>query len=234
MASQEKISVHSLADLKNTSDDAIPAYLNSLKFKQSHTLTDVRLGLGYTAFSICAACFYWDYKLGFESTKQYTAFAVLLYTILNGILTFWMWGVEKGTVYTGTSPSGEKVTISTSTVKHKPTYHITVQITGKDGKAKKDIRISRPFAQWFDAKGSFVSKPFQQMFASNVEAVGMLDQKNIVRGTDEGKKVVTVAPSTASLDEKWASLLAESQPGVTGVSLDDQAPTKRTKGKKKA
>merc|ERR1711939_65250 len=53
--SQEKISVHSLADLKNTSDDAIPAYLNSLSFKQSHTLTDTRLALGYSAFLICAA-----------------------------------------------------------------------------------------------------------------------------------------------------------------------------------
>ncbi len=72
--SQEKISVYNIAgawparanqtpcakkpkeltrkgwpDLKNTSDDAIPNYLNSLKIKQSHYLTDVRLALGYSA-----------------------------------------------------------------------------------------------------------------------------------------------------------------------------------------
>lgn len=58
---------------------------------------------------VAGACFLWDYKLGFESTKYYTAAAVALYTILNGALTLWIWGVEKGNIYVGTSPSGEKV-----------------------------------------------------------------------------------------------------------------------------
>jgi hypothetical protein len=96
-------------DLKNTSDDAIPNYLNSLSFKQSHTLGDVRLALGYSAFAICAACFCWDYKLGFEDTKYYSAAAVALYTLLNGALTLWVWLVEGGTVYVGTSKAGDKV-----------------------------------------------------------------------------------------------------------------------------
>lgn len=97
------------ADLKNTSDDAIPNYLNSLKFKQSHTLTDVRLGLGYSAFLIAAACFLWDYKFGFESTKYYTAGAVIVYSILNSALTLWIWLKEKGIIYVGTAPNGETV-----------------------------------------------------------------------------------------------------------------------------
>lgn len=98
-----------MSDLKNTSDDALPNYLNSLKFKQSHFLTDVRLALGYGAFAIAAACFGWDYKFGFENTKYYTAAAVAIYTLLNGFLTFWTSTVEKGTVYQGTAPSGERV-----------------------------------------------------------------------------------------------------------------------------
>lgn len=96
-------------DLKNTSDDAIPNYLNSLKFTQSHTLTDVRLALGYSAFFLAAACFAWDYYLGWDNTKLYTAIAVGVYTLLNGALTGWIMFVEKGVVYEGTSPSGEKV-----------------------------------------------------------------------------------------------------------------------------
>ncbi|CRJ85632.1 hypothetical protein BN1723_000003, partial [Verticillium longisporum] len=72
MSSEERITVHNLADLKNTSDDAIPNYLNSLKFTQSHTLVDIRLALGYTAFAIAGACFAWDYKFGFDATKQYS------------------------------------------------------------------------------------------------------------------------------------------------------------------
>lgn len=100
-------SVH--ADLKNTSDDTIPVYLNSLKFKQSHRLTDVRLALGYSALIVAGACFAWDYKLGFDSTKYYTAAAVALYTVLNTALTLWIWKKEKGVVYVGTAPSGETV-----------------------------------------------------------------------------------------------------------------------------
>jgi signal peptidase complex subunit 2 len=83
--------------------------LNSLKFKQSHFLADVRLAIGYGAFLVAAACFLWDYKLGFEGTKYYTAAAVAVYTVLNGLLTLWIWGKEKSIVYVGTTPSGEKV-----------------------------------------------------------------------------------------------------------------------------
>jgi len=97
------------ADLKNTSDDTIPVYLNSLKFKQSHYLTDVRLALGYSALVIAGACFAWDYKFGFDNTKYYTAAAVAVYTVVNSALTLWTWKREKGIVYVGTAPSGETV-----------------------------------------------------------------------------------------------------------------------------
>lgn len=96
-------------DLKNTSDDAIPNYLNSLKFKQNFSRVDTRLALGYSAFAIAAACFGWDYKFGFENTKYYTAAAVAVYAVLNTILTIWVAFVEKGIVYEGVAPSGDKV-----------------------------------------------------------------------------------------------------------------------------
>ena len=88
-------------DLKNTTDDALPNYLNSLKFKQSHTLTDVRLALGYTAVVIAAVTFYFDYRLGWDKTKSWTLWAVVIYFILNSALTFWIWGVEKGKIFVG-------------------------------------------------------------------------------------------------------------------------------------
>lgn len=136
MASQEKVTVYNVAgaqeptyttsllqaathanrqaatDLKNTSDDTIPVYLNSLKFRQSHRLTDVRLALGYSALILAAACFGWDYKLGFDNTKYYTAAAVVIYGCLNSALTLWIWKKEKGVVYVGTAPSGETVSIA--------------------------------------------------------------------------------------------------------------------------
>ena len=88
-------------DLKNTTDDALPSYLTSLKFSQSHFLTDIRLGLGYCAVIIAAVTFYFDWKLGWDKTKDFTVWAVVAYFILNGALTAWIWGAEKGKVFLG-------------------------------------------------------------------------------------------------------------------------------------
>ncbi|GJN80458.1 microsomal signal peptidase subunit [Purpureocillium lilacinum] len=174
----EKISLYNLADLKNTSDDAIPNYLNSLKFKQSHFLTDVRLALGYTGFALAAACFLWDYKLGFESTKTYTAVAVAVYTLINGALTFWMSEVEKGTVYQGAAPSGEKVTIKSATKKNDPTYRLTITVEPKNA-TPEVVELSKPFATFFDETGRFVAQPFQEALASAVPAIGRRDPKRV-------------------------------------------------------
>ncbi|RYC64853.1 hypothetical protein CHU98_g1363 [Xylaria longipes] len=148
MTSQERITVHNLADLKNTSDDAIPNYLNSLKFRQDHSLVDTRLALGYGAFAIAAACFLWDYKLGFESTKWYTAAAVALYSLINGALTIWITFVEKATVYQGTAADGTK-----------------------------KIEFARSFTEWFDVQGHFVALPFQTMLATTVPLIAKADPK---------------------------------------------------------
>ncbi|EGR46124.1 uncharacterized protein TRIREDRAFT_5066 [Trichoderma reesei QM6a] len=174
----EKVSLYNLADLKNTADDAIPNYLNSLKFKQTHFLSDVRLVLGYSAFLVSAACFAWDYKLGFESTKTYTAIAVAVYTLLNGLLTFWMMFVEKGVVYQGVAPSGDKITVATSTKKLDPTYRLSITVTDKSAKSRI-IEIAKPFASFFDESGYFVAAPFQQILATAVPIVGKLDPKRI-------------------------------------------------------
>ncbi|KAH7159878.1 microsomal signal peptidase 25 kDa subunit-domain-containing protein [Dactylonectria estremocensis] len=176
--SAEKISVYNLADLKNTSDDAIPNYLNSLKFKQSHFLTDVRLVLGYSAFALATACFFWDYKLGFQNTKHFTAVAVAVYTLINTALTLWITVKEKGIVYEGTAPSGETISISTSTKKNVPIYNLTVTVTTKDSK-KQAIKIAKPFSAWFDQIGQFVAVPFQEMLASSVPLIGKGDPKRV-------------------------------------------------------
>ena len=95
-------------DLKNTSDDALPNFLKSLKFQQSHFIADVRLALGYAAVTIAAATFYFDYYYDWTQTKGMTLWAVVAYFALNSALTLWMWVVEKGKIFEGTS-NGESV-----------------------------------------------------------------------------------------------------------------------------
>ena len=101
------------ADLKNATDDALAPYLTKLPspytFHQSHYLSSVRLAVGYSAVVIAATTFYFDYKLGWDATKQYTALACVLYFILNGFLTLWIWRVEAGKVFVGVREGKQKV-----------------------------------------------------------------------------------------------------------------------------
>ncbi|CVL01007.1 related to signal peptidase 18 KD subunit [Fusarium mangiferae] len=217
----EKISVYNLADLKNTSDDAIPNYLNSLKFRQSHTLTDVRLALGYTAFGVAAACFLWDYKLGFESTKYYTAAAVTLYTLINGALTLWIMFREKGVVYEGTSPSGEKISISSSTKKNVPIYNLTITVTDKNSKPTVH-KISKPFSGWFDQTGQFVAVPFQELLANSVTLIGKRDPKRVT----VSKELLDASPDV--LD----AILAANATGAEAASTPEVTEKKGGKRRK--
>ncbi|KAI1176033.1 microsomal signal peptidase 25 kDa subunit-domain-containing protein [Nemania sp. FL0916] len=212
MASQERISVHNLADLKNTSDDAIPNYLNSLKFKQDHRLVDTRLALGYGAFAIAAACFLWDYKLGFASTKWWTAAAVALYSIVNGGLTAWITFVEKGTVYQGTAPDGTKISVSTSTKKNEPTYYVVAEITSPRSSPRK-IEFSRSFTEWFDVQGHFVALPFQTMLASTVPLIAKADPKRA--------SATTTSTNTSSNATAATAAVAPATPSVASTAGSD-------------
>ncbi|TPX08784.1 uncharacterized protein E0L32_009724 [Thyridium curvatum] len=232
--SSEKIAVYNLADLKNTSDDAIPNYLNSLGLRQSHRLTDVRLALGYAAFAVAAACFLWDYKLGFESTKHYTAAAVAVYTLLNGALTLWIWHVERGVVYVGTTPAGETVTVASSTKKNVPVYNLSVTTTSstKSGAgAPQTVKIARSFSEWFDAAGHFVAPPFQTMLATGVPAIGKLDKKRVAAAagapTSAGASAAAASPA-----ETQGQYSQEMLDALAAASADGASSTGSTTGKK--
>jgi len=53
--------------------------------------------------------FYFDWTLGWERTKHWTALAVVAYFLLNGAFTWWIWQVEQGTVFEGAGKDGGKV-----------------------------------------------------------------------------------------------------------------------------
>ncbi|KAL5116275.1 hypothetical protein ACEQ8H_005833 [Pleosporales sp. CAS-2024a] len=172
-------------DLKNTTDDALPNYLHSLKFRQIHTQTDVRLVLGYAAVIIAAALFYYDWKFGWEASKPYTAGAVVAYFVLNGASNYWLWFVERGLVYEGQGKTGT-VRIATCTKKHIPVYEATVTFTQPSSKLKQTINIRAPLTRWFTADGYFVAKPFQQWLASEVPVIGAADPNNVVEEIGRG------------------------------------------------
>jgi len=187
MSATQKIAVHSLADLKNTTDDALPNYLHSLKFKQIHTQTDVRLALGYSAVVIAGVLFYFDWKLGWEATKPYTAPAVIAYFLLNGAFSYWLWFVEKGVVYEGEGKTG-KIRISSSTKKHIPVYECDVVFRPApyESNPEQKLHIRRAMTQWFTTDGYFTAKPFQQWLASEIPVIGAADPDNVVEDIGRG------------------------------------------------
>jgi signal peptidase complex subunit 2 len=180
MATPTKVALYNQSDLKNNSDDAIANYLNSIGFTQKHTMTDVRLAIGYGSFAIAVACFLWDYQFGFENTKLYTAGAVAVYTLLQGALAFWTSRVEEGTIYQGRSPSGELIFIASSTKKSEPIYRLKVALAkDKTNEVTNAFELSRSFTEWFDESGYFVPKPFQEFLASSISVVGKADPKRV-------------------------------------------------------
>lgn len=174
-----------------------------MKFKQDHFLTDVRLALGYAAVTIAGVLFYADWKLGWDVTKAYTLWAVLAYFAINSALTIWIWGVEKGKVYTGEKDGilvglvlriktqrslTSQLSIASSVTKHTPIYNITVQQKLATGKVDT-TKLSAPFTRWFDADGCFVAKPFQQWLAKEISLVGEADPKNKQANDNEGVQI---------------------------------------------
>ncbi|MCJ1388018.1 hypothetical protein MMC18_000862 [Xylographa bjoerkii] len=177
----------STPDLKNTTDDALPNYLTSLDFKQSHFLTDFRLTLGYSAVVIAAVTFAFDYKLGWDETKEYTYWAVIAYFLLNGALTLWIWFAEKGKIFQGVSKNGTLLTIASSVTKHIPTYQLVVRWTDPATSEPFDwetCEISAPFTTWFSSDGQFIPKPFQQWLSSEIAVIAEADRAGLSKKTE--------------------------------------------------
>ncbi|KAF2088133.1 hypothetical protein K490DRAFT_19524, partial [Saccharata proteae CBS 121410] len=198
------------SDLKNTTDDALPNYLSSLNFKQSHTHTDVRLALGYTAVAIAGILFYFDYRFGWEATKAYTAPAVLAYFLINSAFAYWTYFVEKGTVYVGESSDGRRLSIASHAAKHTPIYELAVRFTAENKSSQtnelwQEIKIQAPFTRWFTADGFFVAKPFQQWLASEIPAVGDADPANVVEEIGRGN--TSASPKREIKMERLAGLV---------------------------
>ncbi|KAK3397486.1 microsomal signal peptidase 25 kDa subunit-domain-containing protein [Sordaria brevicollis] len=241
MASTEKITVYNVADLRATTDDALLNYLTSLGLIQSHTLLDTRLALGFSAFLLSAACFAWDYKLGFEATKQYTLVAVILYTLLNGALTYWIMFVEKGTIYVGKTKDGKtSLRVASDSKKPRskgeaPVYKLTITVEDVKTKKTEKIDIERKFSEWFDASGRFVAAPFQTVLAQGVPLVGKLDPKRAVAaapatgGQGLTKEQVAATPGyTQEILDAIASGLGEnSSSAATGSSANQSGGKKR-------
>ncbi|KAJ5591880.1 uncharacterized protein N7459_002249 [Penicillium hispanicum] len=178
-----KVPVYSTNDLKSTSDDALLPYLSTLPapyaFAVDHTKTNVRFVLGYSAVAIAAFTFYADRKLGWEATTSpWIITAVVVYFILNTALTYWIWAVEAGEVFSGKRKTGETISISSSAKKYSTPYKLHVVYKSAAGKVLQDKRFEAPFTKWFSADGIFHPEPFRHWLASEVDVLRLAAKEN--------------------------------------------------------
>jgi signal peptidase complex subunit 2 len=75
--------------------------MKSLDYVQSHTLSDIRLALGYTAVIGVAAAAYCEYKVGFQDAKGWSTLSVGSYFLLNFAMYCWTTYIEGDTIYIG-------------------------------------------------------------------------------------------------------------------------------------
>ncbi|KAK4945256.1 signal peptidase complex subunit spc2 [Elasticomyces elasticus] len=226
----QKVSLYSVNDLKNATDDAIAPYLTSLPkpytFKQQHYTTNVRLILGYTAVTIAGILFYADWKLGWDATKAYTAPACIAYFVLNGALTYWIWAVEAGTIFVGTREGGQKLTLKSSSQKYKPLYKLKVAYEAPSGKKWENKEVEGSFTQWFNTHGYLQKKELQAWLAENIEVLGV--------ARSEGKSTIEVdtpLSTTEAIDD--ATLAAMSFSSGNDTSSAGPPSAKKGRGKKK-
>jgi len=221
--SSQKVSLYSINDLKNATDDALAPYLTELpapyNFRQSFSHIDTRLAVGYFAVVVSAVTFYADWKLGWDATKDYLIGACGLYFVLNSLLTFWIWKVEAGEVFVGVRQGGQKLTLRSATQKHTPLYKLKVRYEAPSGKKWEDKEIEGQFTQWFNEDGYLQHKQLQRWLASNIEVVGMAEGEN-------RKK----AEKLFSGDGVSATAVAKS-PQTPAIPASDGEARKRTKKK---
>ncbi|KEF63320.1 uncharacterized protein A1O9_01297 [Exophiala aquamarina CBS 119918] len=214
----QKVSLYSVNDLKNATDDAISPYLTSLPnpytFKQQHGTTNVRLALGYSAVIIAGVLFYADYKLGWDDTKAYTAPACLAYFILNGILTYWIWAVEAGTIFVGVREGGQKLTLKSSSKKHSPIYKLKVTYEAPSGKKWEDKEVSGSFTQWFNTHGYLQTKELQAWLNGNIEVLSTAEKE----GKTPSKSTTTT--TTNAIDFSTDAAIAALDPSTFASGVD--------------
>ncbi|KAK2873497.1 hypothetical protein FQN49_002313 [Arthroderma sp. PD_2] len=170
------VPVYSSTDLKNTSDDAITTYLTlglpkPNRFVANNTKSDIRLIIGYSAVTIAGVSFYFDYMKGWKFTTPWMIYAVVSYFMLNTAYTAWVWLVESGQVFEGTTSKGEALQISSLSKKYSSTYKLHFKHTSSSGKVIQEKTIEAPFAKWFSADGTLHYEPFSEWLRREITLV---------------------------------------------------------------
>jgi hypothetical protein len=134
-----------------------------------------------------------------------------------------------------------QLTITTTTDKLNPVYKVKATFTTPQ-KQTKLLEFDAPFARWFSSDGYFITKPFQQFFASGIPLVGDADPKNVVEEvnrSESGNTSQTTARDAGQPIIRDFGVTLENLPGVLDAikaqgGKADASPRQSNKSRKKA
>jgi len=146
--------------VKNAMDDAVKEILTkSLKYKEDHTLMDVRLWICFIAVFVAMFALVWDYFYPFPASKPILVACVAGYFFLMGVLTVYTTYWEKGifVVALQKDPAGldpDSVWEASSVLKKFDDIYDLVLVF-KDGKTKisREESFKRSVADFMDENG---------------------------------------------------------------------------------
>lgn len=103
-------------------------------------------------------------KQDFADTKRFTTLAVIVYFVLNGGLTLWIWLGERGLIFEGVRTGKHETSLEIRSLpphrKFDPTYRISVAWRDGGGKRiEKEITVS--FTRFFTGDGTFAPAEYE-------------------------------------------------------------------------
>ncbi|KAL9085079.1 MAG: hypothetical protein Q9159_004894 [Coniocarpon cinnabarinum] len=265
MATAPKVHLYSLSELKTTLDDHLPLLLSSSsqslsqplpkakRFTPIHSTTYVRLALGYSAVAIALYIFYLDYvqKIKFTDIKTTTTLAVLAYFSLNGLLTLWMWFVERGEIFKGQRRDGDttvdvKIRSLPPHRKYDPLYRLIISWSSNNQPEKSAERdVTAPFSKFFSTDSKFIPAAFEAWVKEVLPlATGTIEDMQLSSSPGTLEKEIAVGeaariPEGSSLEEVGEALRRETvaKTGaddviVLGSGEEEMTPRKRGRPRK--
>lgn len=141
-----------MSDLRNKTDEELPAVLSTLGFSQSFTLVDLKLGLGVATVAIAGFLFYVEKKLSFNEAYYIIAGSLVLYFLVSAVLWYFTNAPGyKNLKYVGVNGSQE-IRVYTNSPKLDPVYEVKVVI---DQRQASPVEGKIPFTKLFDGFGYF-------------------------------------------------------------------------------
>ena len=71
------------------------------KCKENHRHMDFKLVVGYVGALISAVVALFNWKVPFQECKEITTIGVAVYFVINAIFMYYVWFIEKNTIYCG-------------------------------------------------------------------------------------------------------------------------------------